>query len=492
MRASATEHLRRFAIHGPCDGDTHYALDPVPRLPHVGGAGCLARLLGGESFALQAPPAGGRTTTLRALARHLREEGATPIVLDTHGLRPGDSLARAEVRLLDQLRRASRGEPRTPGHGPWRIGGPWQMLAVAIDDWSRRTDRPLIALVDDLDRLPRPIAGLLRAQLAASRARAVVLAGVGDVRGPGGGRLGRELHRVRAPAFTAREIAGLYGQHVVATGQLFAEAALLRVARWTGGHPWLVCALARELFDGLAVRGPVHIDDVDRAAARLLDAWPAWFERFTAGLDDPGGRRAALPLLAGGAPVGPDATDDIERARDLGLLAVDGGRAAGGLQLAAILRSIERAMGVEVTPDAARCRRPDEGVDLPRVINTLATQWQRGPETSGLAPFVRAAATIEGLLPPGGVMWEAGYGARQLVGRIDLPLAVRRRQHAVIAIKRREVEEPHPVDRGLSDLDRLLPPGGEGALVLFGGPSTRTRMAWEATPSGRDVLVLRI
>lgn len=491
MRAAA-EPLRRFAIHGPCDGDVHYAVDPVARLPRVDGQPAADRLLDGGSFALQAPPAGGRTTTMHALAHLLRERGATPVVLDAHGFAADTPLVRAEVRLLDQLRRAARGEPGAPGHGPWRIGGPWQLLAVALDDWSRRTDRPLIALVDELDRLPPPVVGLLRAQLGASRVRAVVLGGVGGLRGPGSGRLGRGLPRVRLPAFDARDIAGLYGQHVVATGQLFAEAALRRVGRWTGGHPWLVCALARELFDGLGLRGPVHLDDIDRAAIRLLEAWPAWFDRFVDGLDDPPGRRALRPLIVGAAPLGPDGPEDIERARDRGLVTLDGGRTVGALQLAAILRARAGAAGVQVAVDEARCRRPDGGVDLPRVINALATGWRVGPVDDGLGPVVWAVAHIEALLPPGGVMWQAAYGARQLVGRVDLPLVGRRRQQAVVAIKRRHADEPHPLDRGLAELDRRMRPGVEGALILFGGRSGRPRLAWEAAPSGREVLVLRI
>lgn len=507
MRATATP-ARHFAIHGPCDPQTHHLLDPVERLPRVGGQTLAGRLLGGGSVALQAPPAAGRTTAVRALAAHLRQRGATPVVLDAHGFDrpagdPRQTLARAEVRLLDQLRRAARGAPegeRGPGHGPWRIGGPWQLLAVALDDWARRSDRPLIALVDDADRLPPPVAGMLRAQLAASAVRGVLLTAVDDPRGHDGGRLGRGADHVRQPGLTRREVAALYGLHGAETGQTFTGPALIRAERWSGGHPWLVCALARELVDGMGLRGTVTRDHVDRAAARLLDAWPPFFDRLTAALDTPAVRRAALPLIPGTAPVGPSAPADIERARSHGLLANDAGQVAGALQMAAMLRALAHALGGLPDLHAGRCRRADGGIDLPRVITTLAgtcggteaTPGQGPPTIAELAPMVRATAVIERLLPAGGVMWRGGYGARQLVGRVDLPIAGRRRQQAVIALKRRGPDDPHPLERGLSELDRLIPPGGQGALVLFdpraGG---RARLTWEVPPSGREVLVVR-
>ncbi len=502
MRATAVP-VRRFAIHGPCDPQSHHVLEPVDRLPRIGGQPLDGRLLAGGAVALQGPPAAGRTTAIRALAAHLRQRGATPIVLDAHGLDGPKTLARAEVRLLDQIRRAARGAPDGhdgPGHGPWRIGGPWQLLAVALDDWSRRTDRPLVALVDDADRFAAPIAGLLRAQLAASRVRGVLLAGVDDPRGVDNGRLGQGAARVRQPALGRRDIATLYALHAADTGQVFAESALTRVERWTGGHPWLVCAIARELLDGMGHRGPIDRQHVDRAVARLLDAWPPWFDRLTAALEDQAIRRAVLPLIPGTAPVGADAPGDIERARDRGLLAAEAGRAAGAMQMAAILHALGHGLGGRPALDPTRCRRPDGGVDLPRVITTLAGACTAGPAPTPdgslgiaqLAPIVRATGIVERLLPPGGVMWRGGFGARQLVGRIDLALTGRRRQQAVIAIKCRVADDPHPLERGLSDLDRLIPPGGEGALVLFDHRAAgRARLTWEVPPSGREVLVVR-
>ena len=62
--------MRAFNIAGPCRPDRHYMIPPERRLP-----GCAALVDKRAYFVVHAPRQTGKTTTMKALARHLTEEG---------------------------------------------------------------------------------------------------------------------------------------------------------------------------------------------------------------------------------------------------------------------------------------------------------------------------------------------------------------------------------------------------------------------------------
>lgn len=499
MHAAAVP-LRRFTLHGACDPAQHHRLDPLARLPDA-----RHLLTRGAACALRAPPAAGRTTLLAALADRLAADGHPIIWLPAAALDldPSD-LTHAEHALLDRVRHAAERAPADQRPPPWRSGGPWQCLAVALDDWRRAVSRPPIVLVDDLDRLARPLAGLLRAQLA-SAAVPVIIAGVDDPRGADPYRLGRTAPTLRIPPFEAAEIEALYRQHTEATGQRFTADATRRAASWSGGHPWLVTALAQEIVEGLAVEGTIDARHVDRAAARLLAAWPAWFEGLARALDRAAVARVVWLLLTGAVPEGPTVAADLDAAWAAGLLTADGSRAAGALPLAATLRLACAGLDRRL-PLVGDCRRLDGGFDLPRAMSAFSSAWKsRGARIVAehvrpdQAPVLAAVSLMTRLLPPGAGRWSAALGLGYLALRIELPLAGRARQRAVVIVKVRRPGDPHPLEDGLAAVDRALhgEPTGEGALILFDGRQPGTtlpsgaRLAWELSSSGREVVVVR-
>lgn len=499
MHAAAVPR-RRFTLHGACEPALHHRLDPLARLPDA------HRLLtSGAACALRAPPAGGRTTHLLALAERLAADGHPIVWLPGAALDldPAD-LTYAEHALLDRLRHAAERAPAELRPAGWRSGGPWQCLAVALDDWRRAIPRPPVVIVDDLDRLARPVAGLLRAQLATASVP-VVIAGVDDPRGADPYRLGRGAPTLRVPAFDAAEVEALYRQHAEATGQRFTPDAAQRAAAWSGGHPWLVTAIAQEIVEGLAVEGAVDARHVDRAAARLLAAWPAWLEGLARALDRAAVARVLWPLLVGAVPEGPTVAADLDAAWAAGLVTADGARAAGALPLAAAIRLAAAGLDRRL-PLVGDCRRPDGGFDLPRAMSAFSSAWKsRGARIVAEhvrpdhAPVLAAASLMNRLLPPGAGRWTAAFGLGHLALRIELPLAARSRQRAALIIKVRRPGEPQPLEDGLAAVDRALhgEAEGEGALILFDGRQPGTtlpggaRLAWEQSPAGREVVVVR-
>lgn len=497
MHATAVP-LRHFATHGPCHPTVHHHLDPLARLPDA------ARLLiDGGALALRAPPGGGRSTTIAALACALADAGHPVVSFSGAALDLDPAhLDDAEAALLAVVERAAAELPPDQRPPPWRTGGPWQCLAVALADWRRAAERPPIVIVDDLDRLPPAVAGLLRAQIAASGVAALVTGGR-DPRGADPYRLGRGAPALWVPPLDLDEITALYAQHTDATGQRFTPAACARALDHSGGQPWLVAALGRELTEGLAVRGDIEPHHVDLAAGRLYTAWPVGFERLAALIDDRAVWRVGLPLMLGGVPTGPTVAADLDRARAAGLVTAEG-RAAGAVALAVMLRAAARGLD-RALPPPPDCVRPDGGLDLPRAMSAFSSAWKaRGARiiaehaTPGIAPVLAAVSHLDRVVPPGAGRWQASLGAGHLTLHVERPLSGRRRQRAIVLVKLRGPGDARPLDDGLDALDTALgAETGEAALILFDGRDPYTslggaaRLAWEHSPQGREVLVIR-
>ncbi len=72
--------------------------------------------------------------------------------------------------------------------------------------------------------------------------------------------------------FTATDVADLYQQHTVATGQVVTADVSALAYALTGGQPWLINALARQAVEVLAPDPAQPIDAalIDAAKARLI------------------------------------------------------------------------------------------------------------------------------------------------------------------------------------------------------------------------------
>jgi len=118
-------------------------------------------------------------------------------------------------------------------------------------------------------------------------------------------------------------------QHTEETGQRFTEDALAETWRATGGQPWLVNALARDAcFDKRGVRDrsvAVTVDDIVDARERLILRRETHLDQLADKLREPRIRRVVEPIVAGGSRDNKRVRrDDVDYARDLGLISQDG------------------------------------------------------------------------------------------------------------------------------------------------------------------------
>ncbi len=261
---------RYFNSAGPCSPEKHYWLPPERRLPE------LQRLLERQSyFVVHAPRQSGKTTLFRTLATRLRTEGGFAAVHASceAGQAAGSDLDRGvqavlrsiakQAELLPEEQRPASVEEFAHIEGEYR-------LRSYLSAWSERSALPVVLFLDEIDSLlDETLVAVLR-QLsdgypdrAAHFPASVALIGLRDVRDyhvrstEDQERLGTaspfnvKVASLTLPNFSTAEIAELYRQHSAETGQEWSEEALARAGELTGGQPWLVNALAREVVENV-------------------------------------------------------------------------------------------------------------------------------------------------------------------------------------------------------------------------------------------------
>jgi len=383
-----------------------------------------------------------------------------------------------------------------------------------------------VLFIDEIDALSEDVLmSVLRQLRAGHRDRprgfpfSLALVGLRDVRdykvaSGGSARLATsspfniKMASLTMRSFTAEEIVELYGQHTLATGQVFAPEAMQRAYDVTSGQPWLVNALADVCVSTVAAPAPITVDDMDRARQVLIARNDTHLDSLAERLREPRVQSVIEPILAGGT-LSSMAPDDLRYVEDLGLVR---SLAEGGLVMAnpiyaevvpRVLATVPRHSLPATTPD---WKRADGSLDIAVLLEKFMAFWrEHGQPLMGSAPYHEIAPHLVFLAFLDRVANGGGSISREYAigsGRIDVLLEygpLKRRERFAFELKVWRDGRPDPREEGLSQLDRYLSGIGlqTGWLVIFdrrsGVVPLEERVAVDAsvTPGGRTVHVIR-
>ena len=330
-----------FNIAGPCVPGKHYMLPSLERLPQVD------ELIEREQyFVIHAARQTGKTTFLKALVDKINGEGeyyALYCSLEkTQKATAWEEGIRVVWESLDLALRRS-GLPFTgvlPAFSDYHVSS---LVGESLRAMCEGLDKPLVLLFDEADCLEEmPLISFLRQirEGFISRRRApfphsLALVGMRNIRDykaqirPDSESLGTASpFNIAAEAltlknFTSEEVGQLYGQHTEATGQVFLPEAIERAWYWSGGHPWLVNALARQIVDKDLAKDysqtitPSHLD---AAAETLKIRRDTHIDSLLARLAEPRVRKIIEPMLTGDLPPLEILDDDLQFCIDMGLI----------------------------------------------------------------------------------------------------------------------------------------------------------------------------
>ncbi|HZF56025.1 MAG TPA: hypothetical protein VE093_45740 [Polyangiaceae bacterium] len=219
------------------------------------------------------------------------------------------------------------------------------------------------------------------------------------------------------------------------------------------------------------------------------------------------------PLLEGGYAGGDTYDDDVQYARDLGLVTITKPlRVANPIYREVIARVLASQAEDSVAVEPKSFVRPDGRLDLRKLLLEFAAFWREHGEVIAagmpyheVAPQLVLMAYLQRVVNGGGYI-DREYGIGR--GRIDLlvrwPLkgegGGRAWQREALELKVWRTGEKDPRPKGLSQLDGYLERLGldEGVLVLFdqrkeaASPETEAEIEEVPLASGRKANVLRL
>ena len=340
-------HMRFFNTAGPINPEVHYYVPPLERL---NADELLLLMRQWKYFVLHAPRQTGKTSALLALRDRLNagEDYRCAYVNVEGGQTAREDVDEAMRAVLSALARGARHSLGDPFVGDvWRKvieeAGPHDALGETLARWAESDAKPLVLLIDEIDALVGDsLVSVLRQLRAGYPERpgrfpqSVILCGVRDVRDyrihsssgreiiAGGSTFNIRAESLRLRDFSRREVRSLLERHREHTGQPFTDSAREAVWALTRGQPWLVNALAYEAcFRDEAGRDrerPIRATAIQAARERLILRRETHLEQLTDKLREERVRRVIEPLLSGSAAIDPIPVDDLDYARDLGLV----------------------------------------------------------------------------------------------------------------------------------------------------------------------------
>jgi type II secretory pathway predicted ATPase ExeA len=517
-----------FNTAGPCDPDRHYMLPPERRLPDV-------RKLIDQAyyFVVHAPRQVGKTTTFRALAEALQKEGRHTALFTTceAGQAAGSDIESGISAVIETLQQdaAIRFAPdlRPPAADPSL--DPTTRLRDLLIRWSQASPRPVVLFLDEIDALRDSVLISVLRQLRSGypeRPRnfpqSVALIGLRDVRDyqiemrPDTESLGTsspfniKVESLTLRNFTADEVAELYEQHTVETGQIFTAEAKALAFELTGGQPWLVNALARQAVEKLAPDPSVQVAApvIEQAKETLIQRRDTHLDSLIDRLREPRVRRVIAPILAG-ETLSPDVmNDDVQLVEDLGLVR----SSPSGLQIAnpiyreVIPRALTAVLEKGIVVPRTSYIAPDGRLRFDLLLEDFRTFWCQNAEAYlAQAPYSEAAAQLvfmaflQKVVNGGGFIdreYSVGRGRIDLCVRWPYPGGIER---WAVELKVWRNRRPDPLDEGLAQLSGYLDRLGldRGTLVLFDARSESAPLPdrcsrFEIERESRQITVVRL
>ena len=338
---------RFFNTAGPIIPSLHYHVPPLERLDFEELSMLIRQM---KYLVMHAPRQTGKTSALLALRDRLNADSEFHCVYVNVevGQTTREDVPMAMRTILNALASEAHATCKdTMLAQIWpkaldRAGG-HEALRDSLTQWAEAHPRPLVLLIDEIDVLIGDtllsVLRQLRAGYAHRPARfpqSVILCGIRDVRDyriessseraiiSGGSAFNIRAETLRLGDFDRSEVEALLLQHTEATGQRFADEARRDIWGLSQGQPWLVNALAYEacfkVKAGRDRREPITAVAIQDAREQLILRRETHLDQLAAKLREGRVRRVVEPLLSGAPPADSLDSDDVQYARDLGLI----------------------------------------------------------------------------------------------------------------------------------------------------------------------------
>ncbi len=501
--------MKFFNTAGPIRTSENYFVSPLDR---INIANVLKLIEQKRYFVLHAPRQTGKTSALFALREKLnKSEQYRAAYVNVESAQVASSNVRAGMQavlsaLSDEAEyNLNDNYVREIWQDILDSTGEFGALRKVLTEWSVADSIPLVLMIDEIDALTGDMLISVLRQLRSGYPerpdnfpQSVILCGVRDVRDyrirssredqiiTGGSAFNIKAESLRLGDFDESQTRSLLLQHTEETGQLWSEDALEEVWHSTRGQPWLVNALAHEVWKRVRERiRQIEHDDIVESREVLIRRRDTHLDQLVDKLREPRVKRVIGPILSGESEVEVFKTDDVQYLRDLGLI-----RASRPIQVAnPIYREIIPreliASADEIIPYETAWFVEDGRLVMDRLLESFqeffrehSEHWVQRFDFMEAGRQILLQAFLQRIVNAGGRI-EREYG----VGRKRTDLLVvwhvgEVRQKSVIECKLRRNGLDSVVAKGLAQTREYMDRCGtdEGHLLIFDRSEERS---WE-------------
>ena len=333
---------RFFNVTGLCNPNDHFMVDPLRGL----GETILSLIANKYYFTIHAPRQTGKTTLLRSLSKQLNMSQkyiAVHFSLETAGFR-SNSVEKANKAIIESLYSASQEQVTVNNYPPYpsEYEPSINVFKNYLTDWARNSSLPIILLIDEIDSLYDDVLISVLRQLRdgfqfrpEAFPSSIALVGLRDVREykekvrdndrsiGSGSPFNVKAESLTISNFSRHQIAGLFQQYTDEGGQVFEDEIINLIYLLTGGQPWLVNALAREITDKILERDtskPIIVEIVNQAKENLILRRDTHLDSLIDKLMDSRVRPIVDSIISGADVEFNNFNDNLQYAIDLGII----------------------------------------------------------------------------------------------------------------------------------------------------------------------------
>jgi type II secretory pathway predicted ATPase ExeA len=329
-----------FNIAGPCHPSEHYMLDPLRNI----GKEVMNLIERKYYFVIHAARQSGKTTLLKELVRRINaEQKYYALYCSLEAIQAFTEPEKGIPEIVQAIQSCIKNQGLQSDFAKnadySRISN---VLNDSLVDYCRSLDKPLVILFDEADCLGNGTLITFLRQLRNGYinrqevpfVHSIALVGMRNIRDykasirPESATLGSASpfniisETMTLSNFKYEEVAELYLQHTVATGQIFEKDAVEFIFEQTQGQPWLVNAIAREAVEKICKFDcsiAISKDMAKQAINDIVLARGTHFDSLMERLKEERVKSVIQPLILGEYVID-KTSDDYLYTRDLGLI----------------------------------------------------------------------------------------------------------------------------------------------------------------------------
>lgn len=496
---------RFFNNSGPVNELDHFCVPPIRRLDTNK---VWQLILQKKYFLVCGPKQCGKTSYLLALAKALNRNGYVKcLYFNVESLRGvQEDLVESIRSVLFEISSRARDtfgdeylEELVPAILERR--GPYQALNELLTQWSKRSPKPIVLFIDEIDTIEGKVLTSFLSQIRAGYDKrpalfpqSIVFCATHDV-------IDKQFNvkdaTLKISALRREDLDAMIAAYSTMAGIGIDKEAIDRVWRYSAGQPWIISTLAGELFHEIAPAkgiGKISSGQVEEAIDNILAKGGNHMEYLVSQLRDERVKNCLAPILASGSLTASDSERDLSYIQELGLVKADKAEIANDLYREMIPRALIEPVSYMLNLEGSAFLRPDgKGLDAMKMLKSFQALFRNhGDRLVSLIDYGVAGRILvfQALLQKfvdgsNRVSREFGIGQGRVVLRLERSYPERQslafilEQYAVFSLERFKPLVAELAEEGAAYSQNWLGPSCEVHVVAI---NTNPQFDWEGRP----------